>query len=154
MIDIGGALARSNGATRPDRPREPDPTAAASPRPNGTIRWAINGVYAILLVIMALVPSTSSIAELSPPDWLAHSLAYGLQAALLYWACLPWLGRNRAMLCGVVGASGFGFVTEALQLLQPSRAVELKDLAANTVGAVIVCGLIVAAAHLAERRVG
>jgi len=114
----------------------------------------INGVYAILLVFMALVPSTSSIAELSPPDWLSHSLAYGLQAALLHWACLPWLGRKRAMLCGVIGASGFGFVTEALQLLQPTRAVELKDLAANTVGAVLVSGLIVVAAHLADRRVG
>ena len=106
------------------------------------VRWAANLGYAILLVIMALIPSTSLVTELSVPDWFAHGVAYGIQAALIFWALLPSIGRHRALLMGVVGASVFGMVTEGLQLLQPGRSVEFNDLVANTVGAILVCGMI------------
>jgi len=144
----------SKRVERSDRQGGPDSPAAVLPRPGAALRWATNAGYAILLVIMALVPSMSSIAELSPPDWISHAVAYGVQAALIFWACLPTRGRNRALLIGVVGASGFGIVTEALQFFQPSRSVELEDLAANSVGALLVCCLIVGVARLAGRRTG
>jgi len=144
----------SDGVEHSDHHGRPERPAADPPRQGTTLRWAINAGYAILLIIMALVPSTSSIAELSPPDWISHAAAYGIQTAFVFWACLPTRGRNRALLIGVVGASAFGIVTEALQLFQPSRSVELKDLAANSAGALLACGLIIAAARLTARRDG
>jgi VanZ family protein len=144
----------SDGVERSDHHGGPDWPVAFLSRQTMVFRWATNAGYAILLVIMALLPSTSSIAELAPPDWISHAVAYGIQTALVFWACLPTKGRNRALLLGVVGASAFGIVTEALQLFQPSRSVELKDLAANSVGALLVGGLIVVAGRLTRRRDG
>ncbi len=106
------------------------------------VRWATNVGYAILLLIMALIPSTSRVMELSVPDWFAHATAYGIQSALIFWASLPSIGRRRALVIGVIGASVFGMVTEGLQLLQPGRSVEFKDLVSNTLGALLVCGIV------------
>lgn len=117
------------------------------------IRWGANGGYAILLVIMALLPSTSTTVGISVPDWFAHAVAYGVQMALVYWAALPSLGHGRSLAVGVVAAAGFGLVTEALQFLQPVRAVELKDLAANTIGALIFCAIIAAVGCIGPRRI-
>jgi VanZ family protein len=106
-------------------------------------RWVANGGYAILLMIMAILPSSTLTAVgSSVPDWLAHGVAYGIQMALVYWAALPSLGHGRSLVVGVVAAGAFGLVTEGLQFLQPARTVELKDLAANAVGALIFCGVI------------
>ena len=115
----------------------------ANPNPSRTLRWATNFLYAVLLVIMALIPSTFQVAELSVPDWLAHALAYGFQAGLLFWAVVPSLGPRRGLAGAFLGATAFGVATEGLQLLQPARTVELKDLLANTVGAMVACGIIV-----------
>lgn len=116
------------------------------------LRWAVNGGYALLLIIMAVLPSTSRVAELSVPDWLAHSAAYGVQAALLYWASLPSLGQTRALAAGVIGAAAFGVATEGVQLFHPGRDVEFKDVAANCVGALLVCGVIAGVRRFADRR--
>ena len=106
------------------------------------LRWAANIVYGILLMVLALLPSTVRVAELAISDWFAHAVAYGIQAALVFWASLPSLGQNRALAVGVLGAIGFGVLTEGLQLLQPGRSVEFKDLVANTIGAFLVCVII------------
>jgi len=107
-----------------------------------TFRRAIVAAYSVFLIVAALAPPSTLGGLTSLPDWVAHALAYGVQAGLLFWAMAPTLGRGRALVIGVVGAVGFGVVTEVLQLLQPGRAVELKDLLANTVGAVSVCAAI------------
>lgn len=107
------------------------------------LRWAANAGYAVLLVIMALIPSSSQLSQLSVPDWIAHATAYGIQAALIFWASSPSIGRRRALAMGFVGASVFGVVTEGLQLLHPGRSVELMDLVANTLGGMVVCGFII-----------
>jgi len=126
--------------------------AAAGHWPGKTLRWTVNLGYAVSLAIMAVVPSTSGISQLSIPDWCAHAAAYGLQAALLFWACRLSFTRGSAMVYGFVGASAFGMATEALQLLQPERSVELKDLAANSAGALLICGVIAGAGRLSGRR--
>lgn len=109
---------------------------------NLRFRWAVNIGYAILLVVLALLPSTVRLSELAISDWFAHAAAYGIQAALVYWASRPSLGPNRALAVGVLAASGFGVLTEGLQLLQPGRSVEFKDLVANTIGALLACVII------------
>jgi len=122
------------------------------PMTSGVHRWLANIAYAILLVVMAVLPSTSRVAVVSVPDWFAHATAYGGQAALLYWASLPLLGHRRSLAVGLFGATAFGVVTETLQLAQPRRFVEVKDLAANTIGALLVCGVIGGAGQLGWRR--
>ncbi len=126
---------------------EVDLFESSNRRPN-TLRWAANIGYAAVLVVMALLPSTSVVTDLFVPDWIAHAMAYGIQAALVFWAVLPSLGRNRALAIGVVTASAFGVLTEGLQLLQPGRSVEFKDLVANTTGALLMCGIIAGASRL------
>jgi VanZ family protein len=121
-------------------------------RPRIMFRWAANGGYAIFLVIIAVLPSTSVAPSFWVPDWFAHAVAYGIQAALLYWATLPSLGHRRSLVAGVVGAGSFGVVTESLQFFQPERAVELKDLAANIVGALLVCCVIAGACRFEPGR--
>ena len=106
------------------------------------IRLAAAMGYAVLLVVMALLPSSSRVVGLSVPDWFAHAIAYGILAGLVYWASLPSLGRSQALLVGVLSASVFGVLTECLQFLQPRRSVEVEDLIANTAGALLVCGII------------
>lgn len=140
---------------------DPDPQAELEPptpsrtmhRPSIVFRWAANGGYAILLVTMAVLPSTLTGVGSSVPDWLAHAVAYGIQMALVYWAALPSLGHRRSLAVGVVAAGVFGAVTECLQFLQPARTVELKDLAANAVGALICCGVIACIGWRSARRV-
>ena len=102
------------------------------------LRWAINVGYAILLVVMAVMPHINSVAVSLVPDWLAHASAYGIQAGLLFWALSPILGGVGALVAGILGAGLFGAATEALQILQPERTVELRDVIANVVGAIVV----------------
>lgn len=151
MIDRAGGSSIGDAEGNPGNEVRADPIPERH-RPSIALRWAANGGYAILLVIMALLPSTSTALGFSVPDWLAHAVAYGVQAALVYWAASPSLGHGRSLAAGVAVAAGFGLVTEGLQFFQPVRAVELKDLAANTIGALIFCGVIAVAGRRGARR--
>lgn len=116
-------------------------------------RWAANAGYAVFLVIMAVLPSsTISAVGSSVPDWFAHGVAYGIQMALIYWAALPSVGHRGSLLVGVVAAAVFGLLTEGLQYFQPARTVEIKDLAANAVGALVFCGVIAGIGWKSSRR--
>jgi VanZ family protein len=116
-----------------------------TPTPSSIVysRWAINLGYAILLIVMAVIPPASSEVVASVPDWLVHAAAYGAQAGLLFWAMLPVVGLRRALVSGILGAGLFGAATETLQMLQPARTVEVRDVVANSVGAIVV-GLTIA----------
>ena len=138
--------------TNPQAGIQPPGSSPGKHRPPIMFRWAANGGYAILLVIMAVLPLTLTVVGSWVPDWLAHAVAYGIQMALVYWAALPSLGHGRSLAVGVVAAGAFGLVTEGLQYLQPARTVELKDLAANTVGALIFCGIIAGIGWNSARR--
>jgi len=132
-------------------------TAGTSPsktRPNIALRWAANAGYAIVLVVMAVIPHTTVAAVSMVPDWLAHATAYGIQTGLLFWALTPLVGVRSALVGGLFGAVSFGAVTEVLQVLQPGRAVEFRDVVANSVGALVVCAVIASAAVLSSRRTG
>lgn len=106
------------------------------------IRLLINILYAILLMVGGLVtlPAGSSGGV---PDVVLHGFAYGLQAALLIWMFSSAMRPRNAIVTGLVCATLFGGMVEILQLFQPVREVELKDLLANTVGACIV-GMVIA----------
>lgn len=154
VIDkTGGSSIIDEGTSPPDGIE----TTSRSPtknQPSILFRWAANAGYAILLVIMAVLPSSTLTAVASSvPDWLGHGVAYGIQMVLVYWATLPSLGHGRSLVVGVIAAGSFGLVTEGLQFLQPARTVELKDLAANAVGALIFCGAVAGIGWVNSRRV-
>lgn len=116
------------------------------------LRWLANLSYAGVLVVMAVLPSSSLVTAVSFPDWFAHAIAYGVQAGLLYWALLPSFQTGRALVTGAVGAMVFGSLTEGLQVLQPSRSVELLDLTANFAGILAMSVAIVGASRLFGRN--
>jgi VanZ family protein len=70
----------------------------------------------------------------------------------VYWAAAPSTGTRTAIIVGAVGATIFGTITESLQLLQPTRSVEIRDLLANTIGVLLVCSLIVGIRGILTRR--
>jgi VanZ family protein len=111
-------------------------------------------VYSVLLVILAVIPPSIGDLMWRFPDRLAHALAYGGQAGLLYWAVAEFASRSAAAVSAFAGAFAFGLLTEGLQLFQPARSVEIGDLAANGIGAAAACGLIVIARALAGRESG
>jgi VanZ family protein len=117
--------------------KEHSPTSPAIAR-----RWLFNLGYAILLIVLALVPSAALSTTLVIPDCFAHAVAYGVQAGLLFWALKPTLGRAKSLAMGGFGAILFGLCTECLQLLQPERTVELRDVVANTIGVIAAAGAI------------
>lgn len=129
-------------------------TSPSKTHPNIATRWAANVGYAILLIVMALIPQTTAAAVSMVPDWFAHALAYGIQTGLLFWALAPSVGVRSALVGGLFGAVSFGAVTEVLQFLQPGRVVEFRDVVANSVGALVVFGVIATAALLSSRRTG
>jgi len=153
VIDKAGGSPILDEDQNPQAEIEPPAPSPRKHRPPIIFRWAANGGYAILLVTMAVMPTTLMAVGTSVPDWLAHAVAYGIQMALVYWAALPSLGHRRSLAVGVAAAGAFGLVTECLQFLQPARTVELKDLAANAVGALIFCGVIAGIGSTSARRV-
>ena len=99
--------------------------------------------YLILLIVLAVIPRIESDGA-APADWVLHSAAYGLLGGILLFSG----SRSNSLLSrgalAVGGASGFGLLTEIIQLLVPYRSFELRDLAADTAGALaVVLGLLV-----------
>ncbi len=144
MIDGGKEASGKDGAVSAESGGASRSTSSV----NTGLRWGANISYAVVLVVLAVIPPTPQVTELAVPDWLAHATAYGIQAGLLFWAFNPLLAHHRALILGVLGASAFGIVTEGLQLLQPGRSVEFKDLVANTLGALLVCAIVAIAGRM------
>ena len=107
------------------------------------LRWAVIVLYSVLLIVMAVLPSRIVATAAGLPDWISHALAYGLHAGLVYWGLVPMVGWRGALTGAFLGAVAFGAATEVMQLFHPDRSLEFKDLAADAVGALLVCLAIV-----------
>lgn len=110
-----------------------------------------NFVYALLLIVLALVPRAPSLSGFGVSDFLAHAVAYGLQAGLLFWL-FELNVRGGAALWAIFGASGLGVLTEMLQILSPVRHFEYQDMLADLLGAVFVVSLLFVARCLGKWR--
>jgi VanZ family protein len=95
---------------------------------------AANLVYAAVLLFLGVAPDLPNVA-VEIPDFAAHGIAYAAHTALMFALLLPSIGRGRAAIFALAGAVLYGALVEALQLLQPARTVEFRDLLANSVGA-------------------
>jgi VanZ family protein len=102
---------------------------------------AANVVYAVVLLTLGLIPDVPQVLP-GFTDVVAHAVAYSVQALLLFVLLLPSAGRERAALLSAAGAIAFGGLVEALQLVQPARSVEFRDLVANTLGAAITASIL------------
>jgi VanZ family protein len=104
---------------------------------------AVNSVYAGLLVVLAYLPHVPRVAGVQIPDTAAHVVAYGIQGLLLLLLLRPLLSPGLAALGGWLGAVAIGALTELVQVLQPTRSPELRDVVADAAGAVVAVGLAV-----------
>ena len=95
----------------------------------------------MLLAVAGLAASLPGSALLVS-DALVHGVAYGVQTLLLFWMLRAVLQPLNALLGAVLGAGLYGALVEALQFLQPTRAVEAGDLAANFAGVGVGCAVI------------
>lgn len=117
-------------------------------------RWPVvasvtNVVYGSVLVSLAVTPSVPVLPE-GFSDLHAHAVAYGLEAVLLYWLASSWFAAPASASLAWLGANGFGVCTEILQRLDPARASEARDLAADLFGVTLA----VVALLLARRAPG
>jgi len=111
----------------------------------GRNRWlqalvALNVIYAALLAVLAISPRAPGASEV--PDGLAHAVAYGIQAILLYAMLVQKWPSGQALVTGCLGATAFGALTEGLQMLQPTRSTEVMDIVADACGALAAAALV------------
>lgn len=99
----------------------------------------LNVMYATLLMALAVSPQAPGPANV--PDRLAHAVAYGIQAILLFLMLALVKPTTQALVIGCLGAVAFGICTEGLQLLQPTRSTELMDIVADACGAATAAAL-------------
>lgn len=99
-----------------------------------------NLACAVALLVLGLLPELPAVAT-GIPDHTAHALAYAVQAGLLFALFLPSVGAGMAALLAAAIAVLYGGFVEALQLLQPARAAEILDVAANAAGAVLAASI-------------
>jgi VanZ family protein len=97
---------------------------------------AANLVYAAVLLSLGVLPDVPEIAA-GIPDSTAHGFAYAAHTVLLFALLLPAIGKKNAVLLAVAGAVLYGGLVEILQYFQPARTVEIRDLGANAIGALV-----------------
>lgn len=111
-------------------------------RPGPKVALAVaNIAYGTALLVLAYIPRVPSLDGVEVPDEVAHAVAYGIQALLLLMLLARLTSRTLAGLAAWLGATLFGGLTELLQILQPARASQLSDLAADGVGALLAVAL-------------
>lgn len=113
----------------------------ASPLKSRRRQWPAVLLWALILAVLSLVPSSrlpkiNSWSELIAADKFAHALVYAIFAVLLYQVLEN--SRNAPKIVTVVTAALYGVLMEFLQHFSSTgRAYELADMAANTIGALM-----------------
>lgn len=77
-------------------------------------------------------------------DKLLHLVAYAVLGALLVGPFFPRLGAARAVVAAAAIATAYGASDEWHQSFVPNRSADVRDLAADAVGAVLGAGTVVA----------
>lgn len=113
-----------------------------------TLARAATVLYAVAVIVLSLMPGQEvPLGNIS--DKYRHAAAYAVLAVLL---SVSFLGpRLKPTLLAFLLVAGFGFVIE---FIQPSfnRTFDLYDELANSIGAAIGCGLLIALRALTTRR--
>jgi VanZ family protein len=120
----------------------------------GWWRWAVVAAY---LAFIFFLSSQSSLPELpgKPSDKLEHVAAYGVMGALVVWAAARGDWRRvtlRTVAFAVVLCTLYGWSDELHQGLVPLRQYDLRDLAADLLGAALAAGALWAWGIIARGR--
>jgi VanZ family protein len=95
-----------------------------------------NVIYAAFLVAMAVVEAVPEYPlGVRLANTQVHAIAYGGQAALLYWAALRFVQPLTGLVVAWIGATCFGVITEMLQVQVATRAAQGVDIVADAFGA-------------------
>jgi VanZ family protein len=115
-------------------------TPGAGPRAPGW-RWLVVALY------MAGIFAASSLSQVRMPgrvsDKTLHGLAYAGLSALIVWALVrgDWRAvRLRTVAIAIVACAAYGVSDEIHQVFVPSRHADLRDLAADVIGASLGAG--------------
>ncbi|HEX3854303.1 MAG TPA: VanZ family protein [Polyangiaceae bacterium] len=103
------------------------------------------------LIRMAALPEVGFVAT----DKLMHAAAFAGLAFLLMRAarfCMPASSLPKQLLVGALGASALGALLEICQAFVPYRSADVWDWAADTVGAALAVGVLLAWWRLLPRR--
>ena len=103
--------------------------------------------YGCVLLVLAVAPRLPALPE-PVTDLDAHALAYGLEAALLYWLAYCWCSPPASAAFAWLGANAFGVCTEILQHFEPSRTSEARDMGADLFGVTLTILALVLARRL------
>lgn len=120
------------------------------PRRSHLLRVTIvNLVYAGAISALTLTPTPPAIPV---TDWLLHTVAFAVQAALLHWLLRARMAAMRSLVVAAACAMGYGLMIELLQLFVPGRFFQLSDLLANGIGiAISAATLLVVEVNLRSR---
>jgi len=100
-------------------------------------RWRFAAPVAGMLVLEWLLVRPLPMRLAGGDDKLAHAAAFGVLAALWWWALGGWSGSWRRPFGAAVLAAGWGLAGEVQQLFVPGRSAELLDFVADLVGAAV-----------------
>lgn len=103
------------------------------------VRWAFVVGYAVCIFTISAIPG-NALPHVSMSDKLIHAGVFGLLGLLTCRAlkvCLPTWPQASIALLSVFVTVFYGVTDELHQLFVPQRMVELADVAANSVGAVL-----------------
>jgi VanZ family protein len=109
-----------------------------SPRGVRLAAWAAVGAY--LALIFYLSSQSDPLPDLTARVWdkALHGSEYGGLAVLLTLALLAsGVAPRRALLIAVLGASVYGATDEVHQSFVPNRSPDVRDWAADTIGAAL-----------------
>lgn len=103
-------------------------------------RWISWAAVLGLVTLLTLLPPSAGLPQgprIPHLDKIVHACAWGLLAALTWWALIPTRSRQRAAPLALAFAVAYGVVIEALQLLVPGRSADPLDLLADAAGAIL-----------------
>lgn len=102
--------------------------------------------YSAALVALAVIPHPPPLL----PDVVAHAVASGIQAVLLYQVAAGLLSPLGSIAAAWLAATAFEGLNEVLQFFLPPRTAELQDLVSGMIGA----GVMLAGVVMTRRAVG
>ena len=96
-------------------------------------------IIVILILVAVLMPSGgTTTVEIPYADKIVHAGMFAVLTACFYLEYLNSQKKLPNIICVLMGIVGFGGITEVLQSLTPDRTMDIYDLVADTIGALVV----------------
>lgn len=102
------------------------------------------GIWFLMVLIVSVLPLSGPKSDV-PADKLAHFVIYGLTSIFVFRVIEHKTAGRRIFCLSVTIASLYGAAMEVLQHFLPHRSFSFGDMAANMIGALLVCLLYIKA---------